>query len=238
MIISHFLANQFKPLVYPVYLNILLVVVLLLGVISVLTHKETEHAEKKPTLWDFVLIWVLGFGGMILVFLKTGSLGWLRWVLSALSGALIVLLGYLVYEPEREEKPVYLHITYKKILLALVVLVVLSFALVPFVGWQAFRIVFGAVAVLFVPGFALSYAFFDEKEIDALERIALSFALSIAVVPILVFYLNLLGVKISVWSVLCVVVAVSALGVYIARRKHAIAFFFKHKGWRKQRFRR
>ena len=62
---------------------------------------------------------------------------------------------------------------------------------------QSFRIVFGSVYVLFLPGLVLSFVFFNKKEIDFIERIALSFALSIAVVPLLVFYLNLLGMKIN-----------------------------------------
>ena len=80
---------------------------------------------------------------------------------------------------------------------------------------ESFRIIFGSVYVLFLPGFILSYIFFpktkpfeetnskdkdEEKEkgsIDWIERIALSFALSIAIVPLAVFYLNLIGLKID-----------------------------------------
>ena len=78
---------------------------------------------------------------------------------------------------------------------------------------EAFRIVFGSVYVLFLPGFVISYIFFpktkefdsekgENKEhengaIDWIERIALSFALSIAIVPLAVFYLNLIGLRIN-----------------------------------------
>ena len=74
---------------------------------------------------------------------------------------------------------------------------------------ESLRTVFGSIYVLFLPGFIISYIFFpktkefeseDEKEkgaFDWIERIALSFALSIAIVPLAVFYLNLVGVKIS-----------------------------------------
>ena len=75
---------------------------------------------------------------------------------------------------------------------------------------ESLRIIFGSVYVLFIPGFLISYIFFpytkefDSKEkeaekgaIDWIERIALSFALSIAVVPLLVFYLNLIGLRIN-----------------------------------------
>jgi uncharacterized membrane protein len=74
---------------------------------------------------------------------------------------------------------------------------------------SSFRIVFGSVYVLFLPGFVLSFVFFlktrefDKKEkgsIDWIERIALSFALSIAIVPLTVFYLNLVGVRINLMN--------------------------------------
>jgi uncharacterized membrane protein len=61
--------------------------------------------------------------------------------------------------------------------------------------------IFLAVYVLFIPGLLLSFLFFRPKQIDIIERIALSFALSIAVVPLLVFYTNLIGVKITQLSV-------------------------------------
>lgn len=57
-------------------------------------------------------------------------------------------------------------------------------------------IIISAISVLFLPGLALSYAFFSNKQIDILERIALSFALSIAIVPLVSFYFNLIGVPI------------------------------------------
>ena len=78
---------------------------------------------------------------------------------------------------------------------------------------SSLRIVFGSVYVLFLPGFLISYIFFpktkefedskiqqEDGTIDWIERIALSFALSVAIVPLVVFYLNLIGLKISVLS--------------------------------------
>ena len=71
---------------------------------------------------------------------------------------------------------------------------------------DSLRIIFGSAYVLFLPGLILSYVFFGQtnkgKEkkkgsIDWIERIALSFGLSIAIVPLVVFYLNLGGVEIN-----------------------------------------
>jgi uncharacterized membrane protein len=66
----------------------------------------------------------------------------------------------------------------------------------------------GAVYILFIPGFALSFVFFARQQIDLIERVALSFALSVAVVPLLAFYLNLIGVKIKFWTVFLEVMAI------------------------------
>ena len=87
--------------------------------------------------------------------------------------------------------------------------------------FESMRIVFGGVYVLFLPGFVLSFLFFGGRQIDWTERIALSFALSIAVVPLAVFYLNLIGVKINLLNsflTVLVIIIVSA-GILYWRRK-------------------
>ncbi|MBM4137696.1 MAG: DUF1616 domain-containing protein [Nitrospira sp.] len=67
---------------------------------------------------------------------------------------------------------------------------------------EIIRVVFGVAFVLFVPGLAWSYVFFARKSIDWIERIALSLGLSIALVPITVFWLNrLFGMKITLPNV-------------------------------------
>ena len=63
------------------------------------------------------------------------------------------------------------------------------------------RIIFGSIFILFLPGYILTLTFFEESEIDILERFALSFALSISVVPLLSFYFNLVWVRINELSV-------------------------------------
>ena len=57
---------------------------------------------------------------------------------------------------------------------------------------EVLRVVFGSIYVLFLPGFVWSYVFFRKGEIDGTERIALSFGLSIALVPLLTFWMNYL----------------------------------------------
>ncbi|MEK6855421.1 MAG: DUF1616 domain-containing protein [Nanoarchaeota archaeon] len=96
------------------------------------------------------------------------------------------------------------------IVILLLVIISLNLGFFSKLGYlESFRIVFGSVYVLFLPGFILTYLFFpktkefdsendSEGAIDWIERIALSFALSIAIVPLVIFYLNLIGLKINV----------------------------------------
>ncbi len=78
---------------------------------------------------------------------------------------------------------------------------------------EILRIVFGSIALLFLPGYWLTKALYFDKVLDTLEVIALSFAFSISVVPLLVFYANLAGVPITAW----LVVGVCALIIWGSR---------------------
>ncbi len=86
---------------------------------------------------------------------------------------------------------------------------------------DSFRIVFGSVYVLFLPGYIISFIFFPnkkkKKEIDIIERIALSFALSIAIVPLIIFYLNLIGMKINLLSTTLTILGIIIIAVIILK---------------------
>jgi uncharacterized membrane protein len=53
----------------------------------------------------------------------------------------------------------------------------------------------------FCPALHVFFVFCPRAIVDVLSVLHLSFALSVAVVPLLTFYLNLVGVKIRFWSV-------------------------------------
>lgn len=62
---------------------------------------------------------------------------------------------------------------------------------VPVVNETFLRVLFGVPVILFIPGYALIAALFPgSKDIDGIERVALSFGLSIAVVPLVGLALN------------------------------------------------
>ena len=106
-------------------------------------------------------------------------------------------------------KQLLLKITIAIILLFFISMVVFYY----FPGLKILRTIFGSVYVLFLPGLVLTYAFFREREVDIIERITLSFALSISIIPILIFYLNLIGMRINLVNVSLVVVVIIGISL-------------------------
>ncbi len=98
-------------------------------------------------------------------------------------------------------------------------LAVFIYALPEFPG----RIVIGLPFILFFPGYALIATLFPEKKtLDLIERIALSFGLSIAVVPLIGFGLNYtpFGIRLDpiLWSLIAFNVAFSIAGMWMRGR--------------------
>ncbi|MFH1597616.1 MAG: DUF1616 domain-containing protein [Patescibacteria group bacterium] len=90
---------------------------------------------------------------------------------------------------------------------------------------QSFRTVFGSFLVIFLPGFTLSFVFFPSQEkhksIDSITRITLAIALSIAVVPLILFYLNKAGMPINLLNSSLVILAIVVIG--------SVIIYFKQK---------
>jgi len=115
--------------------------------------------------------------------------------------------------------------TPKDLDLALVILLTLlciPFVLIPPLNEiSPIRIILGLPLVLFLPGYALIAVLFPRKDdLDAIERIALSFGLSIAVVPLLGLALNYtpFGIRLSpVLIVLSIFTVSLAICAYIRR---------------------
>lgn len=127
--------------------------------------------------------------------------------------------------------------SWKSITIVIGTLLIVSLALGMFTKLgmlESFRTVFGSVYTLFLSGFIISYIFFpktkefDEKDkehgaIDWIERIALSFALSIAMVSLVVFYLNLIGIRINLLNASLEILGImilSGLILYIKNKRN------------------
>ena len=71
------------------------------------------------------------------------------------------------------------------------------------------RAVLGFVYVLFIPGFAASWAVYPRKdELSSIERVGLSFGLSLALSTLPVMFLNYLGVPMTEASVFLIILGV------------------------------
>jgi uncharacterized membrane protein len=101
-------------------------------------------------------------------------------------------------------------------------IVVLSLLLAPFIYLipdDPMRILIGVPFIVFFPGYALTTILFPGKEsLDTIERIALTFGLSIAAVPLIVFGLNFMpfGIRMEpiLWSLIVFNITFSLLGMW------------------------
>jgi uncharacterized membrane protein len=76
-------------------------------------------------------------------------------------------------------------------IVAMVIILTALFVLLPPLNTSPIRTILGIPMVLFLPGYALIAALFPRKtDLDGIERLALSFGLSIAVVPLIGLGLN------------------------------------------------
>ncbi len=225
-----------------VYLNLnyLLIAVIIVGILDVFSlHEDKKNERTKKSKWyDYLFIVILGILGFVIILFKTkDSLDlWLSSLISGIAGILIILLSILILsedeskdESQNQRKKFHLSKrTWIMISLSIImILLAISFLITIFTSIEflsSLRITFGSIFVLFIPGFVLTFVFFplkNEKEkIDLLERIALSFALSIAVVPLAVFYFNLIGVKINVINSSLIILGIIFIGFILIYLRH------------------
>ncbi len=90
-----------------------------------------------------------------------------------------------------------MNISFTKYPIDIIICITWSLLLIPIIIFDinnTLRIIFGLPAILFIPGYVLVFSLFPTKNtgkgIDIIERIALSFGLSIAVVPLIGLGLN------------------------------------------------
>jgi uncharacterized membrane protein len=110
--------------------------------------------------------------------------------------------------------------------LALVIfltLLCIPFVLIPPLNESPVRIILGLPLVLFLPGYSLIATLFPRKDdLDGIERIALSFGLSIAITPLLGLALNYtpFGIRLTpILIVLSIFTIALAIGAYVRRSR-------------------
>ena len=78
------------------------------------------------------------------------------------------------------------------------------------------RAILGFTLMFFLPGFAWTLVFFNGKQINPVERAALSFGLSIAIVTLSILVLNrLFGVSITGFNAVLIILVITIIPVVI-----------------------
>ncbi|HUV56338.1 MAG TPA: DUF1616 domain-containing protein [Dehalococcoidales bacterium] len=76
------------------------------------------------------------------------------------------------------------------------------------------RAFLGFILMFFLPGFAWTLVFFRGKQINVIERVALSFGLSIAIVILSILALDILvGIRISGFNSVLIIIIVTIIPV-------------------------
>ena len=131
----------------------------------------------------------------------------------------VIKKNYLHY---REDFNLWIGIFILSIISLILLLIFSSMSLI-----EILRIVYGTIFVLFLPGFVITFSFFTKEEVDILEKIALSFALSIAIIPLITFYLNFIfDVKINALNIVLTIVGIILLTLFLKSQE----MWFVEKG--------
>jgi len=97
---------------------------------------------------------------------------------------------------------------------------------------SALRAILGAVYVLFLPGYVVVREFFNDKDLDWIERAALCFGLSIALVILSVIFSNMIfKIPITPVNNFLVLLAVMILTVLIKKYQKNIEGFLSGFGF-------
>lgn len=85
-------------------LNYLLIAVIVVGVVAILTSRERVKVEEgRLARRDIVMVVCAGLAGAAIVWYKTKEIGWPSYVVSVISGGLIVLLSLLIGKGDERE---------------------------------------------------------------------------------------------------------------------------------------
>jgi len=130
-------------------------------------------------------------------------------------------------------------------LLLVNILAILLIIIITFFPANVLRIILGLPFVLFLPGYTLIAALFPRKNaLDSIERVALSFGLSVAMVPLIGLILNYTPWGIRLYPILIsltiFIIITSVICWYRRRRlaqaeRFALSFNLGLTNWRKQR---
>lgn len=100
-----------------------------------------------------------------------------------------------------------------KAVLALIITSLILAIWMPFL--QAIRIISSFVIFLIIPGYTYSWLFWKKDQIPKIERIVISPILSLVIVPLVIFALNRVGVKINLVTISIEILCIIFIGIMI-----------------------
>jgi hypothetical protein len=204
--------------------RVLLVIIVILGIITlVFARSDGREATVEPSQAEAFLGYGLLIAGVLLIAGSVGGLGALTLVLSLL-GALILrwLLPYAGAADGENLQASDLLPSARTVASLLLLLLAVSVTLTLAAGVKPWRAIFSGAYLFFLGGSIWSYVLFDYQTIDGVERVALSFLLSMFFVPLLVFYLSRLGMEVTVRSAALTNLVFCTAGFVGFRYKHEI----------------
>lgn len=87
-------------------LNILLIITILGGVFTVLFKKEEPKKKvQKIRKRDYIFIIILGVVATGLIYYKIKEIGWLSYIISSISGIIIILISILLLNENEQNDP-------------------------------------------------------------------------------------------------------------------------------------
>lgn len=84
-------------------LNYLLVIVIILGCFNIFSE-HSGKAEERINKKDYFFITLLGIASFLIIKFKTADLDWLSWVISIITGVLIILLNLLILNEKNQDE--------------------------------------------------------------------------------------------------------------------------------------
>jgi len=100
------LIHEFKPLYVEHYISLdyFLIIMIALGVLAILFKPEKSPEYEQPgelTKKDYIFIAIAGIVGAFIVWYRLMDIGWVSYLIGAMSGILIITLSILmIKEPE------------------------------------------------------------------------------------------------------------------------------------------
>ncbi len=213
--------------------DFLLAASLILGILGILFQQDGQI--ENPPKWAthdyaFMLGFIVIFEMLIYYKLVEKEIGNNTWLTMLIMGLLLIaLIGLFWLSSEERTSPEDVDFPINR-KIALATLAVFLFFVIGYISDNIIlRSLMAGIYILFLGGYFWTYVFFDYLDLNPLERIVLGVLFSLIIVPMSLFYINRIGIPITVFSILSVNTILILLGFQLYKKKPAIREFLQEK---------